>query len=58
MMAIEGAIFEDTRFTRNIRKYRFKNKSVFKFPQFWIWKMLHICIFAYNFANAGTGNEA
>ena len=27
---------------RNIRKYRFKKKSVLKFPYFWIWKILFI----------------
>ena len=32
--------FEDTCFTRNIRKYRFKKKSVLKLPKFWMWKML------------------
>ena len=31
---------EDTRFTRNIHKYRFKKKSVLKFPEFSFWKML------------------
>ena len=32
--------FEDTCFTRNICKYRFKKKSILKLPKFWMWKML------------------
>ena len=37
---IEGEIFEDTGFTRNIFKYMFKKIFALKFPEFLIWKML------------------
>ena len=30
-----------------------RKKSVLKLPKFWMWKMLFIYIFAYNFVNVG-----
>ena len=44
--------FENTCFTRNIHKYRFKKKSVLKFPEFLFWKMLFAFLIK-NLVNVG-----
>ena len=46
----EGIIFQENRFSRNIRNYSFKKESVLKIPKILDLENV-ICIFAFNFAN-------
>ena len=48
--------FEDTCFTRNIHKYRFKKKICFKIPRIFVLENV-ICIFVKNLVNVGKKLE-